>query len=175
MKHKILLSSLLAIGMAVSSFTANAATVTSNFNNGTITNSATLIGNVFTVPGDSFIDNWNFTIAPNEQFAAIAADIDNLPAFEIDPSSFGAKLIGSSQTWNAVKVGDTIRFDSMLLAPGNYDLQIFGTIVGTIGGAYAGTISAFAVPVPEPETYAMMLAGLGMIGFMVRRRKSNQI
>jgi hypothetical protein len=26
--------------------------------------------------------------------------------------------------------------------------------------------------VPEPETYAMLLAGLGMIGFMARRRKS---
>ena len=26
-------------------------------------------------------------------------------------------------------------------------------------------------PVPEPETYALMLAGLGMMGFMVRRRK----
>jgi hypothetical protein len=33
--------------------------------------------------------------------------------------------------------------------------------------------SAFqqSAPVPEPETYAMMLAGLGMMGFMVRRRK----
>jgi hypothetical protein len=175
MKYKLLLSSLLAIGIAVSPFAANATTVTSNFNKGTITNSAVLIGSVFTVPGDSFIDNWNFTIAPTEQFAAIAADIDNLSAFEISPSSFGAKLIGSSQTWNAVKVGDTIRFDSMVLAPGNYDLQIFGTIVGTIGGAYAGTISAFAVPVPEPETYAMMLVGLGMMGFMVRRRKEEQI
>lgn len=27
-----------------------------------------------------------------------------------------------------------------------------------------------AAPVPEPETYAMMLAGIGMIGFMARRR-----
>jgi hypothetical protein len=26
--------------------------------------------------------------------------------------------------------------------------------------------------VPEPETYAMMLAGLGLVGFMVRRRKA---
>jgi hypothetical protein len=29
-------------------------------------------------------------------------------------------------------------------------------------------------PVPEPETYAMMLAGLGLMGFVTRRRKSNR-
>lgn len=28
-------------------------------------------------------------------------------------------------------------------------------------------------PVPEPETYAMLLAGLGLIGFTARRRKNN--
>lgn len=28
-------------------------------------------------------------------------------------------------------------------------------------------------PVPEPETYAMLLAGLGLIGFTARRRKQN--
>lgn len=31
-------------------------------------------------------------------------------------------------------------------------------------------ISAVA-PVPEPETYAMMIAGLGMLGAVARRRK----
>jgi hypothetical protein len=28
-------------------------------------------------------------------------------------------------------------------------------------------------PVPEPETYAMMIAGLGLLGFAARRRKQN--
>ncbi len=35
----------------------------------------------------------------------------------------------------------------------------------------AGLVSA----VPEPETYAMLLAGLGMIGFMARRRKNEAV
>jgi hypothetical protein len=29
------------------------------------------------------------------------------------------------------------------------------------------------VPVPESETYAMMLAGLGLVGFVVHRRAAN--
>ena len=33
--------------------------------------------------------------------------------------------------------------------------------------------SVLLSPVPEPETYAMMLAGLGALGFLARRRNSN--
>ena len=29
----------------------------------------------------------------------------------------------------------------------------------------------FTLPVPEPESYAMLLAGLGVVGFAARRRK----
>jgi len=31
-----------------------------------------------------------------------------------------------------------------------------------------------SAPIPEPETYALMLAGLGLVGFVARRRKQQQ-
>ncbi len=34
---------------------------------------------------------------------------------------------------------------------------------------------AFIAAVPEPETYAMMLAGLGLMGLVARRRKNRQV
>ena len=34
-----------------------------------------------------------------------------------------------------------------------------------------GEIKGYLVPIPEPETYAMLLAGLGLLGFVARRRK----
>lgn len=34
-----------------------------------------------------------------------------------------------------------------------------------------GEIRAFVTAVPEPHTYAMMLAGLGLLGWAVRRKQ----
>jgi hypothetical protein len=44
----------------------------------------------------------------------------------------------------------------------NFDMQINYNV-------YNGVIAA----IPEPETYAMMLAGLGLLGLTARRRKQN--
>jgi CHRD domain/PEP-CTERM motif len=41
------------------------------------------------------------------------------------------------------------------------------------GGAIRGQlqyVGSVAAPIPEPETYALMLAGLGVVGLMARRR-----
>jgi hypothetical protein len=39
-----------------------------------------------------------------------------------------------------------------------------------IGINNAGQVIAIAT-IPEPETYALFLAGLGLVGFMTRRRR----
>lgn len=41
------------------------------------------------------------------------------------------------------------------------------------GGCLRGSADFSATPVPEPETYALMLSALGLIGFVVNRRRRN--
>jgi hypothetical protein len=78
---------------------------------------------------------------------------------------------------------NTLSFSN--LAAGTYTLQFSGTLaaattkpvfglpttVPTVG-AYASLISVSAVP--EPESYAMLIAGLGLIGAAVKRREIKQ-
>lgn len=57
------------------------------------------------------------------------------------------------------------------LAAGTYTLKF--NLIG--GGHYTGsyTINPVTVPVPEPEMYGMMLAGLALIGVIAFRRQKN--
>lgn len=53
---------------------------------------------------------------------------------------------------------------------GPFVLSLAG--VADAGASYTGTYLVSAVP--EPATYAMLLGGLGLLGFMSRRRKASQ-
>ena len=59
-------------------------------------------------------------------------------------------------------------------AGGNFYLDVVARGDGSLGGVYSGSIGVSAPPVPEPETYAMFLAGLGLMGVIVRRRMRSQ-
>jgi len=54
------------------------------------------------------------------------------------------------------------------VAAGSYFWRVTGNADGTNGGVYL--YASDTAPVPEPGTYAMMLAGLGLLGFIAKRR-----
>lgn len=69
----------------------------------------------------------------------------------------------------------SVNLDTLLAghASGNYAFDFFFAERHTTGSNFTLTTSLNLVanPVPEPETYAMMLAGLGLLGFSARRKK----
>ena len=72
--------------------------------------------------------------------------------------------------------GTSVNLDTLFgpgKAAGNYAFDFFFAERHTTGSNFSLTTSLDLVttPVPEPETYAMLLAGLGLLGFAARRRK----
>lgn len=82
--------------------------------------------------------------------------------FRYDTSSGSDRLTtAESVSWDAFGLGSSP-------LPGNGDLALH--VQSTI---FTDSSAWYVSPVPEPETYAMLLAGLGLLGFIARRRKES--
>lgn len=136
--------------------------------------------------GVSFSDIFTFTLS--EPNVSSSYDVINVPATVSENTSFDGILsalsLFSAGANGAIGGGDDTLLASST-APGgesltlDYNASLSGlsyiTVTGisnASGGAiYAGEITA---AIPEPETYAMLLAGLGLMGAVVRRRSTNK-
>ena len=117
----------------------------------------------------TFTDTMTFTITAGDLSSSAnplnvmlgGQNISNIDGLEYTIWS-GAESMGTfagnNTTW------------TQTLAAGDYVVKITGNANGSFGGTYGFAMSL----VPEPETYAMLLAGLGLVGFAARRRSSNE-
>jgi hypothetical protein len=138
----------------------------------------TTYGDVFSVASAGTIDHTlTFTITSPLIAGSGVSDIP-LSFFSIDYTNItglSATIYDSGNALYATFVpnGDP---DHLILpadsffATGNYTLKIGGTATGTGNPAGLYTIAAVTVPVPEPETWAMLLAGIGLVGLSVRKK-----
>ena len=63
----------------------------------------------------------------------------------------------------------SLSFSNIAVTGSDFSIELRGTATGAFGGEYV--LGGSVVPVPEPETYAMMLAGVVAVGFMAARRR----
>lgn len=143
-----------------------------DYNVGTLT--PTPIAGVNQV-ANSFADRILFTVAaPNH---LVGSNVANLPVsfgfFDIrNISGLSVSLFDSSGTSFSSLVspsGSNAYTATGYLGSGNYEMRISGTGIG-MGGAGGYSYAMMAV-VPEPQTWAMLLAGLGLLGSSIARRR----
>ena len=139
---------------------------------GDISSEQTIFQNVTHGVG-SFTDNIYFSLSgTNPTFGEGTALSFDSTKYNLTFSS--ATLFGPggfSQGLFIAPGGKEVIGGGTLLA-GSYHFELSGATSGSLGGQY--TFNAVTTPVPEPETYAMFLAGLGLIGAIARRRKQSK-
>lgn len=124
--------------------------------------------------GDTFSDQFTFSVTDMpHNIDAIISSISSSASTGLDITGLGVYSEAGTLIANGTSLmsgmNDVWTLSTDNLALGNYYLQVSGTMVSDTAGSFGGAV--MLQPVPEPETYGMMLAGLGLVGWMARRRK----
>ena len=135
--------------------------------------------------GATFADHFTFSVegTTGMNFDAIISSISRSADTGLDISALSLYRVGGG-TGTGGTAGDTLvssgkslntgtmdvwSLSSNNLAAGSYYVLVSGNLVSDTSASFGGAV--MLAPVPEPETYGMMLAGLGVLGFLARRRK----
>ena len=147
-------------------------------NLGNLTGQTFSIGNTFDA-GAVFSDEYIFDIMPESATVGTAVTINlDIPQFSGQEFAIENFAVAFKNNLGSTIVSDiqatltdyTVSIYADLPAALGYKFVVSGNVTGTLGGSYGGVLQA--VPVPEAKSYAMMLAGLGLVGFTVLRRRS---
>ena len=124
-------------------------------------------GHFGNAPKGIFSDVFTFKLAANADSKPSAAFL-NMDLEGAGIINFGgATLNGIAFTQTAA---DRWSLASTVSPSSTLTLTVWGD--ASNGGTYAGNINMLmAAPVPEPETYAMLLGGMALLGLGARRRK----
>ncbi|MGQ0511264.1 MAG: FxDxF family PEP-CTERM protein [Betaproteobacteria bacterium] len=90
---------------------------------------------------------------------------------------FTEALTGNGFADSHLSSGERVVWETTFAQPTTFAAPPFAVKVFGIGAndsAYAFYAPTSVSPIPEPETYGMLLAGLGMLGFAARRRKQKE-
>jgi hypothetical protein len=120
--------------------------------------------NRLTGSGSSAADLWIFEIGPQVEDMFVDISMDSVIWHDVG-------MVGGSTAGvdiDAYGFGPLHRFAYVRLTDDPNADATTGTTVGADIDA-VGAISSVAV-IPEPQTYALLLAGLGLLGFAARRR-----
>jgi hypothetical protein len=164
----------LALALCVSG-PAMAATCTSTFSLGTLTD-IKFFGQSFS-EADSFNDCYTFTLdlAP---ISATTATVEWDWSERLDIELTSITLSGGTLIDSSVGLFNAQWLTFTNLTAGDYTLSVAGNVydrggVDTTSVKYGGFISTsgkMVTPVPEPESFAMLLLGLGVVTWASRRR-----
>lgn len=173
-------SLLAALALAAATFgapTAFAADISSPPQALSLVGTSAFFGSSFAInnSGDTFMDQFTFNVtgALPTNLDAIVASISRTASTGLDITGFGLFTSGgtliTSGLQDSTGARDIWTLSANSLAAGSYYLRVSGTLVSNTSGSFGG--SMMLNPVPEPETYGMMLAGLGVVGLLASRRR----